>query len=85
MNNNILNFIKKYNILILIIIGILLYFSSLFYDFIYDDFPFILENKNLNISSIDFFNFFVLSFCKCSFLYIIFSNSLLFVKKDNKQ
>ena len=56
--NNILDLIKKYNILILIILGILLYFPTLFYDFVYDDFPFIVENKNLNIDSINFIDFF---------------------------
>lgn len=54
-----INFIKKYQILILISFGILLYFQSLSFNFVYDDTHYIVNNEyingrtNLNLS--DFF------------------------------
>ena len=57
--SNILDFIKRYNILTLIILGFLLYFPSLFYDFVYDDISLLLSNQYLNGRiSIHFFDFF---------------------------
>ena len=54
-----LEFFKKYNILILVVLGCLLYFPSLFYDFVYDDIPFLVNNQYLNGRvSIHFFDFF---------------------------
>ena len=60
MSCNLFDLIKKYNILILIIFGLLLYFSSLFYDILdYDDISYIMNNQYLNgrvpISFFDFF------------------------------
>ena len=57
--NKICEYIKKYDILIFIILVLLLYFPTLFYDFIYDDFLLLLQNNYLNgrisINFIDFF------------------------------
>ena len=57
--NNILDLIKKYNILIFVFLGLLLYFPSLFYDFVFDDVHYIVNNSYLNGRSIvrlwDFF------------------------------
>ena len=59
--NKIVENIKKYDILILVIIGILLYFPSLFYDILsYDDMPFIIKNEYLNgLKHISFYQFFI--------------------------
>ena len=43
--NKIIEFIKKYNIYILIVLGILLYFPALFYGFVYDDNSLLLPNQ----------------------------------------
>ena len=57
--NKIFDFIKKYNILILIILGFLLYFPALFYDFISDDNSLLLANQYINGRfSVHFFDFF---------------------------
>ena len=57
--NKIGEYIKKYDILIFIVLIFLLYFSTLFYDFIYDDLLLLLQNNYLNgryhINFIDFF------------------------------
>ena len=58
--NKIMEFVKKYNILILVILGFLVYFPSLFYDFVYDDNSLLLSNQYINGRvSVDFFDFFV--------------------------
>ena len=63
--NKILDFIKRYNILIFIILGFLLYFPSLFYDFISDDNSLLLPNQYINGRfSINFIDFFVPSFVR---------------------
>ena len=61
--NKILDFIKRYNILIFIILGFLLYFPSLFYDFISDDNSLLLPNQYINGTfPINFIDFFIPSF-----------------------
>ena len=46
--SKILGYIKKYDVLVLIILGIVLYFPSLFYDFVFDDVHYIVNNSYLN-------------------------------------
>ena len=57
-------YIKKYDVLILVILGIILYFPSLSYDILsYDDMPFIIKNNYLNGNlSINFYQFFIPNF-----------------------
>ena len=60
--NNICDFIKKYNILIFVILGFLIYFPTLSFDFISDD-AFLFINQYLNGRvSINFINFFIPSY-----------------------
>ena len=73
----IFDFIKRYSIYILIILGFLIYFSTFFYDFVYDDFNLIINNKYLTCrTSINFFDFFIPSFVRddiyIPFTFIIF-------------
>ena len=61
--NKILDFIKRYNILIFITLGFLLYFPSLFYDFVFDDNSLLLSNQYINGTfPINFIDFFIPSF-----------------------
>ena len=61
--SKICEFIKKYDILILIILGFLFYFPALSYGFVYDDIPFILNNQYINGNiPIKFFDFFIPNF-----------------------
>ena len=64
--NKILENIKKYDILIFIILGFLLYFPSLFFNFLdFDDFQYVINNEYLNgSSSIKFFDFFIPKFVR---------------------
>ena len=61
-------YIKKYDVLILVILGIILYFPSLSYDILsYDDIPYIIQNEYLNGSlSINFHQFFIPNFVMSS-------------------
>ena len=57
--NKIDEYIKKYDIVILIILGFLFYLPALFYGFVYDDVGFLLQNQYLNGSiQVHFFDFF---------------------------
>ncbi len=61
--DKIFEYIKKYDILILVILGSLLYYPTLFYDFVYDDIPAVINNESLNgIKQINFFQFFIPKF-----------------------
>ena len=61
--SKICEYIKKYDIFILVILGVLFYFPSLFYGFVYDDIPFIVNNQYINGNSpINFFDFFIPNF-----------------------
>ena len=62
--SKICEYIKKYDILILIVFGIVLYFPAFFYDILsYDDLPYIVNNQYLNGSlPIKFFDFFIPNF-----------------------
>ena len=52
-------YIKKYDILVLLILGIIFYFPSLFYDFVGDDIVLLIPNQYINGSiPISFFDFF---------------------------
>ena len=66
--NKIFEYIKKYDVLILVILGIILYFPSLSYDILsYDDIPYIIQNEYLNGSlSINFHQFFIPNFVMSS-------------------
>ena len=56
-------FIKKYDIFIFVILGIIFYFPALFYDFVYDDIPYIVHNEYLNgLKNINLFQFFIPKF-----------------------
>ena len=56
-------YIKKYDILIFVIFGFLLYCPSLFFDFLYDDVPYIVQNEYLNgTCSVNLFQFFIPKF-----------------------
>ena len=59
--NKFLEYIKKYDVLILLIFGLLIYYPSLFYDVLsYDDLPYIVNNEYLNGRvSVNFSDFFV--------------------------
>ena len=59
--SKVLGYIKKYDILIFVILGFLLYYPSLSYDILsYDDLPYIVNNEYLNGRiPFNFFNFFV--------------------------
>ena len=57
--SKILGYIKKYDILVLLILGIIFYFPSLFYDFVGDDIVLLIPNQYINGSMpISFFDFF---------------------------
>ena len=63
--NKIGEYVKKYDILIFIALGFLLYFPALYFNFIIDDIPLILNNEYLNgSSSISFFDFFIPKFVR---------------------
>ncbi len=73
-----LKFIKKYDILILLILGIILYFPSFFYNFVYDDIPFIVNNQYINGNiPINLFDFFIPKFVRddiyIPFTFILYS------------
>ena len=75
--NKIIEFIKKYNIYILIVLGILLYFPALFYGFVYDDNSLLLPNQYINGSfHINITDFFIPKFVRddiyIPFTFIIF-------------
>ena len=62
--SKVLGYIKKYDILIFVILGFLLYYPSLSYDILsYDDLPYIVNNEYLNGRiPFNFFNFFCSKF-----------------------
>ena len=57
--SKIFEYIKKYDILVFIILGLVLYFPTVFYDFVSDDLTMLLPNPYLNgkflINFVDFF------------------------------
>ena len=75
--NKIAEFVKKYNIYILITLGMLLYFPALFYGFVYDDNSLLLPNQYINGSfPININEFFIPKFVRddiyIPFTFIIF-------------
>ncbi len=64
--SKIFEYIKKYDILILLVFGFLIYFPSLFYDILsYDDLPYIINNEYLNGQlSVRFIDFFIPKFIR---------------------
>ena len=61
--SKVLEQIKKYDILILVIFGFLLHYSSLFYDFVGDDIVLLITNQYLNGElPINIFDFFIPNF-----------------------
>ena len=75
--DKILNFMRKYDVYILVILGLLLYFPALFFEFISDDNTLLLQNQYLNGRvDVNFFDFFVPKFVRediyIPFTFIIF-------------